>query len=143
MPYLTFVLFATMWPTPLDADYGDAITRLLGVLHRHGVPEWFGYRKLEFTANVGMFLPLGLLLALLPPRRWWWLALLWIPALSLAIEFVQWRFISARFGSAMDVVANTLGGYVGATAGAALRALIHARDRAVLRKVAGQTQVPQ
>lgn len=132
--YLAFVLTATMWPTPLDTDYGDAITRLLGVLHRHGVPEWFGYRKLEFTANAGMFVPLGFLMALLPPRRWWWLALLWIPALSISIELVQWTLLSERFGSGVDVVANTIGGYLGALAAVGLRSLVHARDRAVIRR---------
>lgn len=139
--YLGFVLVVTLWPTPIDADYGDAISRLLAALHRHGVPAWFGYRKLEFTANIVMFVPLGFLTALLPPRGWSWLALLWIPAFSIAIELAQWRWLAQRFGSALDVLANTIGGYLGVLAAAGLRALVHARDRAVLDQA--QDAVPE
>src|SRR4051812_47962351 len=56
--YGVLLLLATMWPTPLDRGFESSITRLLDVLHRNGVPEWFGYHKLEFTANIAMFVPL-------------------------------------------------------------------------------------
>ena len=62
--YAVVVLAMTMSPTPLDQGYESAIAKFLGVLHRNGVPEWFGYSKLEFTANIAMFIPLGFLIAL-------------------------------------------------------------------------------
>jgi len=132
LAYLAIVLAVTMWPTPLDQGYAAAIERVLGVLHRHGVPEWFGYNDLEFTANIAMFLPLGFLLALTLSRRLWWLSLLLIPALSAAIEGVQGRFLAERFASALDVIANTIGGYLGVLIAQALRALVHGRDRFVV-----------
>ncbi|HEY3410582.1 MAG TPA: VanZ family protein [Propionicimonas sp.] len=130
--YVGVVLTATMWPTPLDANYQSTITRLLEILHRHGIPEWFGYGKLEFSANVAMFVPLGFLLALTLPERTWWLAMLLIPAFSGVIEYTQGQWLDARFASGWDVAANTLGGYVGAVLAGLLRAVVHARDRLVI-----------
>jgi glycopeptide antibiotics resistance protein len=130
--YLAVVLAATMWPTPLDTGYESAITRLLDLLHRHGLPMWFGYGKFEFTANIAMFVPLGFLVALTLPERAWWLVMLLIPACSAGIEFLQAEYLAARFASGWDVVANTIGGYLGAVICYALRALVHARDRLVV-----------
>ncbi|MFT4111055.1 VanZ family protein [Propionicimonas sp.] len=136
--YVGVVLVATMWPTPLDAGYESAIAHVLDILHRHGVPEWFGYGKLEFTANIAMFVPLGFLLALTLPERGWWAVMLLVPGFSALIEYTQGEFLSARFASGWDVVANTVGGYVGAVLAYLLRALIHARDRMVVaRALAG------
>ncbi|MFT3860237.1 VanZ family protein [Micropruina sp.] len=136
--YAGSVLLATMWPTPLDTGYQSAIDRVLVILHRHGVPIWFGYSKLEFTANVLMFLPLGFLLALTLPQRVWWLALLLAPGFSAMIEYTQGAFLAARFASGWDVIANTIGGLLGALVAYALRSIIHARDRLVIaRAMAG------
>lgn len=136
--YAGVVLIATMWPTPLDAGYESAIARVLDILHRHGVPEWFGYGKLEFTANIAMFVPLGFLLALTLPERGWWAVMLLVPGFSALIEYTQGEFLAARFASGWDVVANTVGGYAGAVLAYLLRALVHARDRLVVaRAMAG------
>lgn len=130
--YTVAVLWATMSPTPLDQGYESSIERLLGVLHRNGIPEWFGYSKLEFSANVLMFMPLGFLLALAVPRRLWWLALLLIPALSSLIELAQAGFLSERFATIQDVAANTVGGFLGALLAFLVRAAVHARDQRVI-----------
>jgi glycopeptide antibiotics resistance protein len=79
-----------------------------------------------------MFVPLGFLVALTLPKRNWWLALLLIPAFSFGIEVVQGTFLAARFASGQDVLANTIGGYLGAILSFAVRALVHARDRLVI-----------
>ena len=132
--YIGAVLTATMWPTPLDAGYEASITRLLELLHRHGVPEWFGYAKLEFSANIAMFVPLGFLLALTLPERAWWVAIVLLPAFSGLIEYTQGEWLDARFASGWDVAANTLGGYAGAVLAYLFRAVIPARDRLVISR---------
>jgi glycopeptide antibiotics resistance protein len=123
-----------MWPTPIDQDYRSAIDKVLRVLHRNGVPGWFGYNKLEFTANVGMFVPLGFLLALVLPARRWWLSLVIAPLFSVAIEATQGFFLSARFSSAWDVVANSIGALIGIILALIVRALVHARDQKVVER---------
>lgn len=133
--YLAIVVWATMSPTPLDRGYESAINSLLGVLHRNGIPEWFGYSKLEFSANILMFLPLGFFVALALPRRFWWTALLVVPAFSAAIELTQYAILSERFATAQDVVANTIGGYLGALVAVTIRAAVYARDKRVIARV--------
>lgn len=138
--YLAVVLLATLSPTPLDQGYESSIDRLLAVLHRNGVPDWFGYNKLEFSANIVMFVPMGFLLALALPRAWWWIVVVAIPALSGAIELTQFAVLSERFASTLDVAANTMGGYVGALAALAIRAAVHARDEKVIARALYLTQ---
>jgi VanZ family protein len=136
------VLAATLWPTPLDRGYSESITRVLDVMHRNGIPQWFGYDKLEFSANIGMFVPLGFLLALLLPQRVWWLALVICPALSIAIELTQAQLLTQRFATVSDVIANSLGAVIGATFAVALRAVVHARDETVIARALWDEQNP-
>lgn len=129
------VLLATMWPTPLDRGFESSIDKLLEVLHRNGAPLWFGYNKLEFTANIGMFVPLGFLLTMLLPEKIWWLALVICPALSVGIEMTQATFLAARFATVNDVIANSLGAVVGVLIAVAIRAVVHARDEKLIARV--------
>jgi len=80
VPYLGFVLAVRLSPTPVDQGESGTITHLLETLHKRGLPEWFGYSWLEFSANVAMFVPLGFLVALALSRRTLWLSFLLIPA---------------------------------------------------------------
>lgn len=130
--YVVVILLATLWPTPLDQGYSAAIQKVLDVVHRNGVPEWFGYNKLEFSANIVMFLPLGFLAALLLPAKVWWLALLICPALSIAIELTQATLLAARFASAADVIANTVGAVIGILIAVILRSIVYERDQKVI-----------
>ncbi len=132
--YVGFILVVVLWPTPVDQDYRSSIDRVLAVLHRNGIPQWFGYNKLEFTANIGMFVPLGFLLALVLPARWWWLSLVIAPLFSAGIEFVQGALLSERFSSVLDVVANSIGALIGITIAVIIRALVHARDQKVIAR---------
>lgn len=132
--YVGVVLAATFSPTPLDQGYESAIAKVLEVLHRHGVPNWFGYHKLEFVANVAMFVPLGFLVALALPRRGLWLFMLLIPAFSGTIELLQASFLAERFASVLDVLANTIGGYGGAIVAVVLRAAVRRRDEKVIAR---------
>lgn len=129
---LAVVLAATLSPTPIDQGYENAIERVLSILHRNGVPEWFGYRWLEFSANIAMFIPLAYFLSLVFPTRFLWVALAVVPALSVVLETLQFFVLPARFATVNDVIANTLGGWVGVAAAAVTVAAVHARDRRVL-----------
>ncbi|WEO76769.1 VanZ family protein [Cryobacterium sp. SO2] len=134
LAYGAIVVLATMWPTPLDQGFESSITRLLDVMHRNGVPQWFGYTKLEFTANVLMFVPLGFLVSMLLPVRVWWLALIICPGISVAIELTQAVALSARFATVSDVVSNSTGALIGALLAVALRAAIYQRDEKIIAR---------
>lgn len=132
--YTTFVLLVTMWPTPQDLEFDSIASRVLRALHNLGVPEWFGYDKLEFTANIGMFVPLGFLLGLVLARKAWWVAVFLLPAFSGGIEFMQGIALDERVSTILDVLANTLGGYLGLLLAMIIRAMIHARDRTMIER---------
>ena len=132
--YVGIILIATISPTPLDSGYRGAIDKVLSVLHRNGLPESFGYSEVEFLANVAMFIPLGFLLGLLLAGRAVWIAIVLIPGFSAAIEFTQSTFLAARFATAQDVFANSLGGFFGLLVAVILVAIVHARDRKVIAR---------
>ncbi len=136
------VLCVTLSPIPVDRGYEGAISTVLRALHRHGIPEWFGYRKLEFAANVAMFLPVGFFLTLALRRRRIWWAIVALPVLSLLLEGAQGVFLPERYASALDVVANTVGGYVGACLAIALRAVVARRDEVVIARAAWEARCP-
>lgn len=74
---------------------------------------WVTYVQLESFANVLLFVPLGLLIALMVPTRAWWIVTLTLVGLSCSIELVQHFFIPGRVGSLADVAANTTGAVAG------------------------------
>lgn len=132
--YSAFVLLVTMWPQPEQLEFDSIAGRVLRALHNLGVPEWFGYDKLEFTANIAMFVPLGFLLGLALARKAWWLAIFLLPAFSGVIELTQGIALDERVSTVLDVLSNTLGGYIGLLLAVILRGLIHARDRTMIER---------
>ncbi len=117
------VAFVVFWPSPVDAGSRSDLLRLISQLHAHGLPRSIGYQQVEFAANVGMFMPLGILIGLVLGRRWWWLALVICAAASTSIELLQYLLLPHRFATYRDVVANTFGGSLGTVAAGAIYAL--------------------
>ena len=77
------------------------------------MPEWLGYNFVEASANLLMFIPLGILVATAFPRRTWWQLAAVGVLTSVAMEVGQLLFITARFSSLSDVVNNTAGAVIG------------------------------
>ncbi|GAB3030886.1 hypothetical protein GCM10027052_04070 [Parafrigoribacterium mesophilum] len=110
--YLGAVGWITLGPQPLDERGAGMLRVVLEVLARSDLTRWITYDLLEFTANIAMFVPAGLLFLLLAGRRRWWLALTGGVALTCAIEFTQ-LFLPNRFSDVRDILANSLGTLVG------------------------------
>ena len=109
--YLAFVGFVTLNPAPPDPARNELLLAVLRVIP-------ISYEAVEFTANVGMFVPIGVLVATL--SRHWWIGFVVGIALTCGIEFTQ-LFMPARFPSVSDLVANSLGALIGAVAVALFR----------------------
>ena len=135
------ILLITMWPAPVDKGYSGSIDKVLTVMHRHGVPTWFGYNRLEFTANIIMFIPLGFLVSLLLSQRLWWFALVICPAFSISIELTQAAFLAARFATASDVISNSTGAIIGIFFAVLVRAAVYQRDQKVIARAFWQKGV--
>ena len=117
--YLGFVGWLTLTPTPISSDNADLIQRLLVRLQRIDDLSWLTYNRLEFIANIGLFVPVGLFLLLLFGTRYWWVSALVGFAMTVAIETVQ-RSIPERFSDERDILANTIGTLIGVAAGVVL-----------------------
>ena len=102
--YLIFVGFVTLNPAPPDPARNELLLAVLGVIP-------ISYEALEVAANVGMFVPIGVLVAML--SRHWWIAFVVGIALTCGIEFTQ-LFLPARFPSVSDLAANSTGALIGA-----------------------------
>ena len=115
---LAIVLF---WPVHVDGRGGlfrfDPVLNLLG---RFGIPAWASYPFVEFGANAALFLPLGVLWALVVDR---WPAVLRVvtagvlgATISVVAELGQGLLMADRTMDPRDVVANGIGATIGALA---------------------------
>ncbi|WP_248580567.1 VanZ family protein [Nocardioides sp. InS609-2] len=110
--YLVFVGWLTLTPQPIGPDQQDLVVRLLDALHRRGYAASIDYDRLEFLANIGLFVPVGMFLLLLFGIRWWWVAAVVAFLLTAFIESAQ-RGIPGRVPDGRDLLANTVGGLIG------------------------------
>jgi glycopeptide antibiotics resistance protein len=121
-----------LWKTPVDrnvdvVDLGPAAW----LIRTLGLDRGQGYDLIEFTANIVLFVPLGVLMLLWWRRRGWLLAAGVAFATSSTIELLQQAVRPERFASLSDVVANTAGGAIGGLLVVAGR---HVRERRLVRR---------
>ncbi|MBX3100321.1 MAG: VanZ family protein [Salinibacterium sp.] len=90
---------------------------------------WVTYTQLESFANVLLFVPFGLLIALLSPTRWWWAVIVGLVLVSICIELGQATFLPGRVASVGDVIANSTGGVIGVVIAAIIRGMAWATRR--------------
>jgi glycopeptide antibiotics resistance protein len=122
--YGAALLLVGLWPTHVDENM-DMVNRppttwLVNIL---SLTPAQGYDIGEFSANVLLFVPLGLLAMGLVPRLSWVRLALGAGALSVLIELAQTIYRPDRTGSLRDVVANTFGAVLGAALVVAWRQL--------------------
>ena len=110
--YLGLVGLVTLTPeTHAPVPIGLA-ARVLEALHWRGYALWLDLPRLEFLANIAMFVPVGMFLLLLFGAGLWWVSGLSSFLLTNAIEIAQ-RGIPGRVSDPRDIVANTLGALIG------------------------------
>ena len=114
--YLGFVGVVTLTPGSGTPDYHDLARRVLARLQRYPdldpLTSRLSIERIEFLANVGLFVPLGVFLLLLVGSRLWLVALMAGIVLTSMIESVQ-REIPGRVSDPRDVAANSIGMFLG------------------------------
>ena len=121
-----FILLALIgfWPSPVDRPVQGEIAGALLLLHAHGIPGWINYAFVEASANVVLFIPVGIAATLAFPRRKWWQNAALGLLVSACMELGQLLFLSSRFASPLDIITNTAGFAAGTLmAAATLRAV--------------------
>ena len=110
--YLAFVAWVTLTPQVYAAEHISIIYRVLAALHRRGYLLSINDDRLEFLANIALFVPVGMFLLLLFGTRLWWVALAASFAITIVIEVAQ-RGIPGRVPDVRDLLANGLGAVIG------------------------------
>lgn len=114
--YLGFVGLVTLTPASSTLDYSALAARVLARLQRYPgldpVTTRLSVERMEFLANIGLFVPLGVFLLLLVGTRLWFVALMAGIVLTSMIEAVQ-KEIPGRVSDPRDVAANSIGMLVG------------------------------
>ena len=106
LAYAVALALIAFWPQHVDKGAGpflQALMHLLPIVTPH---------RVEFGANIVLFVPLGALLAILVPRR----RHLIMPVgflVSLTIESIQGVLLDGRTASIYDIIANTAGACIG------------------------------
>lgn len=109
--YLGLVGWLTLSPLQSNNQFGF-LWDLADFFQSHRRTEWITFSVIEFTANIAMFVPIGLFFVLLLGRRQWWLAILLGVGLTFAIELAQ-QNIANRVSDPRDLLANSLGAIIG------------------------------
>lgn len=126
LAFVIIVAVITFTPGPPYPNGQRDLIAFLARAHAQGLPEWITYGKLEFGANVLMFVPIGLFGALTLARRRW----LIIPAavgVSVIIEIAQATSLPGRYGTGRDVMANGTGAFIGYLLAAVVLGEVHRR----------------
>ncbi|KQM14955.1 hypothetical protein ASF83_02725 [Plantibacter sp. Leaf171] len=131
--YLGLVAMITLGPRPFDGQTESLVYRIVDVLARWETTAWITYERLEFGANVAMFVPIGVFFLLLLGRRRWWLAVLIAATLTVAIETAQLT-IPGRVSDPRDLLANASGAVAGVVVGLVLTIGSGRRARASARR---------
>lgn len=103
--YTAVLALIGFWPSRVDAPAGSFLRGLT-----HVIP-WATYARIEFGANILLFVPLGVLLALILTHRYLILPIALVT--SVAIESLQAVVLARRVPSVMDIVANLTGACIG------------------------------
>ncbi|MDR7083188.1 glycopeptide antibiotics resistance protein [Arthrobacter ginsengisoli] len=111
--FLAVLALVGFWPSPVDQPVQGQVAGFLFFIHTLGVPGWIGYGFVEASANVALFVPLGVLAALAFPQKPWWQIGAFGLLVSGVMEFGQLLFLHSRFPSPLDLVTNTAGCLVG------------------------------
>lgn len=118
--YLGIIGFITLSPGDSGSDVQGLSYRVISFLKR--LPTGLSWDQLEFSLNIAMFVPLGVLLVLLFGPRFFWLAVVASLAVTFSIEALQ-HLIPFRVPDTRDLIANGLGGVLGMLVGLVLIAL--------------------
>ncbi|MBP1232525.1 glycopeptide antibiotics resistance protein [Arthrobacter sp. PvP102] len=104
------------WPTPVDQPVQGELAGFLILIQALGIPRWVNYSLIEASANIVLFVPVGLVVSqAFPSKRIWRLGAFGL-VVSSCMELGQQLLLHDRFASPLDLVTNAAGCVIGALA---------------------------
>jgi glycopeptide antibiotics resistance protein len=113
LPLLVGLAWLTLAPRRIEQRAPEFVSVVLEWMSSVFGSSWGTLGVADFAANLAVFVPVGLLAYLILPRRAWVVAILVGPALSGAVELIQFLFLPERVAALSDVVAATIGAALG------------------------------
>jgi len=129
--YTVVLAYVLGWPTPTPPVVGT-LDVVVSQLNKLAAPAQVNPNAIEFVSNIALFVPFGLLLALVLRSGRWWVAILGGFGVSLVAEVGQGLWLPGRSGTVSDVIANTTGTIIGVGI-----AVLIGRDRRTYRHGSG------
>ena len=127
--YLVTLAWASFNPEPIDGS-GPIRQFVAWVLNFTSIDpnlKWLDYNRLESLANILLYVPLGLGLALIFKRLPWWADILLGVTVTLTAEGVQRWLLPDRFATWADVLNNSIGVAIGVISARSIVALVRLR----------------
>jgi glycopeptide antibiotics resistance protein len=114
--YVAIIGFITLTPRD-DSKNSAVVDAVLEFLDRHEATAWMTFSVLERSANLLLFLPLGVLLIATLGRGRWMPAVAVGLGYSVFIESCQALLLTGRVADPLDIVMNGVGTAVGVALG--------------------------
>lgn len=103
--YVVVLTLIAVWPVPVDSGAGGLLRRITRIF------PILTYARIEFGANILLFVPFGILLALILQQRYLIVPIALVS--TVAIESFQALMLERRTPSVMDIIANLTGAALG------------------------------
>lgn len=107
------LLVVGFWPSPVDEDVDVLRSWPVQAFVRLGLTPIDGYTIVEVAANVALFVPFGWVGMTIARRATWWGVTACGCLASVGLEVGQQLLRPERFATASDLVANTVGAFLG------------------------------
>jgi glycopeptide antibiotics resistance protein len=113
LAYLGALAWLTLTPSDASERTFSLLHRIVRTLQSDARTEFLTYDRVEFMANVVLFVPMGVFVVLLLGRRLWWAGIFAGVLASCWIELAQGIWLSDRVSDPRDLVSNGLGTLLG------------------------------
>lgn len=113
LAYLGALAWLTLTPSSNSDRAFSLLQSLVREFQSHASTDFLTYDRVEFAANVALFVPMGVFVVLLLGRRLWWAGIFAGILASCWIELAQGIWLSDRVSDPRDLLSNGLGTIVG------------------------------
>ena len=113
LAYLGALAWVTLTPSSNSDRAFSLLQRVVRELQSHASTDFLTFERVEFLANIALFVPMGVFVVLLLGRRLWWAGIFVGVLASCWIELAQGIWLSDRVSDPRDLVSNTVGTLLG------------------------------